>query len=300
MLESVVDWDPLRLLVEVADRGSLRAAARSVGLSQPTLGRRLRALEDDLGVPLLLRHARGVSLTPDGAAAVEAAREVHTRVEALRRGLAGRVSRVAGRVRLSCTEPVGCELLPPSLARLRADHPELGVDVVMDAHASDLERREADVVVRMFQPRRASLIARRVGSTCTRFYAARSYVEGRKMPETLADLLDHEMIAPDRDPLFVGQARELGMDLSMAAHRTDSFSATLAWVRAGLGIGALLEAVADAELVPLLDPIRHHPVWLVTHPDLFGSAAVRAVWDRLATDLPAVFPGTAPTPPDGP
>lgn len=300
MIESVMDWDALRVLLAVAERGSLRAAALRLGVSQPTLGRRLEALEQDLGVALLVRHARGVTLTADGQAAVEAARAVADRLGSLERVLAGRATRVAGRVRVSCTGPVAQEILPPSLARLRADHPELGVDVVEDPLATDLHRRDADLAIRMFPPQQASLVARRVGSTCTRLYASRAYLARRGRPESLEDLARHDLIAPDRSPLFVSRARALGLDLDLAAFRTDSFAATTAWVRAGLAIGALLAAVADRDpdLVPLLAPVAEHPVWLVTHPDLFGSAPVRAVWDQLGRDLPAFFPAS-PSPVGG-
>ncbi len=291
MVESGMDWDALRVLLAVAEHGSLRSAAERLGVSQPTLGRRLKALEEDLGTALLVRHPRGVELTPEAQAALDVARAVGTRVEGLERVLAGRVARVAGRVRVSCTGPVATEVLPPSLARLRAAHPELGVDVVEDALATDLHRRDADLAIRMFPPDQASLVARRVGTTRTQLYASRAYLARRGRPETLADLAQHDLIAPDRSPLFVAQARKLGFDLDLAAFRTDSFAATMAWVRAGLAIGGLLAAAADRdpELVPLLEPLTEHPVWLVTHPDLLGSAAVRAVWDQLAADLPAAF-----------
>jgi DNA-binding transcriptional LysR family regulator len=291
MNESVdrLDWDGLRVLRVVAQEGSIRRAAARVGLSQPTLGRRLRALEGEMGVPLLVRHARGIELTTEGRAALEAANAMHTRFESLRRGLSGRRAAVEGRVRISCTEPVAMSLLPASLAALRDAHPGLRIDLVADAMASDLDRREADLAIRMFQPRRANLVARRVGTTHTAFYASRAYIARRGRPESLADLLEHEVIGPDRVQVFVRAASEMGFDLDRVPYRTDALATSLAWVRAGLAIGALLAVAADddPDLVEVLPPIQEHPVWLVSHPDLFGSAAVRAVWDRLAEDLSA-------------
>jgi DNA-binding transcriptional LysR family regulator len=229
-----------------------------------------------------------MALTDEGHAVLEAARRVETELDALRRTLSGRATEVSGRVRVSCTEPVAMELLGPSLVRLRDDHPGLAVDVVVDAHASDLDRRDADIAIRMFQPRRASLVARRLGSTFTGFFASRAYLERHGVPEVLPDLARHRVIGPDRDPLFVQQAARLGFSTEQMTYRTDAFATVLSWVRQGVAIGALLGCVAqrDPELVMLLEPLVEHPVWLVTHPDLRGSAPVDAVWRRLADDLP--------------
>jgi len=291
-----MDWDGLRLLLAVHEAGSLRAAAGVVGVSQPTLGRRLRALEESLGQPLVLRHARGMALTDEGRAVLQAARRVDAQVADLRRALSGRATAVSGRVRVSCTEPVATDLLGPSLIQLRDDHPELAVDVVVDAHASDLDRRDADIAVRMFQPRRASLVARRLGSTFTGFYASRAYLARHGRPEALPDLVRHRVIGPDRDPLFVQQAASMGFSAEQMTYRTDSFATVLSWVRQGVAIGALLGCVAnrDPELVGLLQPLVEHPVWLVTHPDLRAAAPVDAVWQRLAADLPLLLKPVGP------
>lgn len=291
MGESHLDWDSLQALLAVAEAGSLRGAARELGVSQPTLGRRLRALEETLGTPLLVRHARGIDLTADGKVVRERAEQIAAELVELRRTLSGRRDALSGRVRLSCTEPVALEILPPILADLAAEHPAIGVDIVVDSHASDLDRREADVAIRMFQPQQPRLVARRMGSSGTAFYASTSLVERFGRPASFEDLLRFPMLGPDRDPLFVGAARSMGYDLDACRHRTDSFGVTLRFTREGLGIGALVTSIADRDpgLVRLLEPIQRYPVWLVTHPDLLGSGAVRAVWDRLAADLPDWF-----------
>ncbi|MCB9676971.1 MAG: LysR family transcriptional regulator [Alphaproteobacteria bacterium] len=296
MGESIPDWDGLRILLAVSEAGSLRGAAERLTLSQPTLGRRIRDLEAALGHPLLVRHARGVELTLEGRAVLEAAQSIDARISDLHRGLQGRKQQVAGRVRVSCTEPVAMEILPPSLLALRAEHPGLFVDIVVDARASDLDRREADLAIRMFRPERASLVARRVGGTFTAFYASRAYLARRGAPTSLGELATHDVLGPDRDALFVRQAEALGFSGDQMTFRTDSFATALAFVRAGVCIGALLGAIGeeDRDLVRLLGPIATHPVWLVSHPDLFASAAVRAVWDQLAADLPARFPSETP------
>ena len=284
-----VDWDGVRLLAAVAEAGSLRRAAAGLGISQPTLGRRLDQLERQLGAPLLVRHPRGVLLTGEGEQVVATAGRMREALDQLGRRLGGRGDAVVGRVRISCTEPVAACVLPASLAALREAHPQLGIDVVVDAHASDLVRREADLAVRMFPPRSGELVGKRVGTTFTRFYAAPAYLEAHDMPRDLEELTRHRVIGPDRDPLFVRQAEALGVDLDTLVLRTDGFGVVRAWVRAGLAIGAILEAAADG-LVPVLPPLATHPVWLVAHPDVRRSAAVSAVWEQLEVDLAARMP----------
>lgn len=292
-----LDWDGLRLLLAVVDAGSLRGAADTLSISQPTLGRRLRALESAVGAPLLLRHARGVTLTDAGRATVALARGLSEQLTAHRRALAGHEAEATGRVRLACTEPVGEQVIAPILGSLRARHPALGVDLVVSATASDLDRREADLAVRMFRPTQPNLIARRVGGCFTAFYASRAYVARRGRPADLIDLATHDGVGPDRIELFVRQAGALGVDLEQLAYRTDSPAVTRALVRAGAAIGALLGPMADADpaLVRVMGPIAEHEVWLVTHPDLWTSRPVRAVWDHLAAHLPeALSPRTGP------
>ncbi|MCB9669754.1 MAG: LysR family transcriptional regulator [Alphaproteobacteria bacterium] len=291
MDESLVDWDALQALLAVAEVGSLRGAAARLGISQPTLGRRLRALEDALGTVLAVRHARGVELTAEGRMVVDRAEHIASEVDGLRRALSGRREALVGRVRVSCTEPVAMEVLPPILLALGGRHPGVAVDVVVDAHASDLDRREADVAIRMFQPRGARLVARRVGTSGTAFYASPDLVARVGRPASFEDLPRFPLLGPDRDPLFVRAAREMGFDLDTCRHRTDSFGVTLRYARAGLGIGALVTSIADRDpgLVQVLPPFQEYPVWLVTHPDLLGSAVVRVVWDAFADALPEWF-----------
>jgi DNA-binding transcriptional LysR family regulator len=280
-----LDWDGLQILLAVHAAGSLRGAARTLHISQPTLGRRLASLEEQLGSPLLIRHARGVLLTEDGLVALDAGQRVATELDALRRTLSGRTAQVAGRVRVSCTEPIA-ERLGASLITLRQEHPALKVDVVVDAHASDLDRREADIAIRMFDPTSPSLVARKIGETFTQFYASRAYIAAHGRPAGFDDLDRHAFIGPDRDPLFVGQAKAMGFHRDQMAYCTDATAIVKRWVTEGVAIGALLGCSVGDDLVPLLTPLARHPVWLVTHPDLRGSATVSAVWKRLAADLP--------------
>jgi len=286
-----MDWDSLRLAAEIAEAGSLRGAAETAGVSQSTLSRALQRLEKSLGFPIFIRRSHGVEPTPRGLLVLEAAQAISGRLAALDRTLAGTQAAVEGRVRIACTSVVAAEILPSSLRILRRRYPQLGLDIVADSHASNLDRRVADIAIRMFQPRQANLKARKIGVSFTAFYASEDYLYGREKPRGLTDLLAHEVVGPDRDPLFLQQAVELGVSLDGLSYRTDSLLSTLAWVRQGLGIGALLGAVAEREdrLVQLFEPLYTYPVWLVSHPDVIRSVAVRAVWDVLSEELPSAF-----------
>jgi DNA-binding transcriptional LysR family regulator len=291
-----LDWDGLRLMSVVAHHGSLRRAAAALGISQPTLGRRLRDVEMAVGTTLVVRHARGVTLTDAGHAAVAAAVNMQKVVRSFQRSMSGATGEMRGRVRVACTESVAVGVLLPSLRALRRKHPGVFVDVVVSATASDLDRREADIAIRMFQPKQPNLRARRLGTATTSFYASRAYVEEWGRPTSVSELTKHDAVGPDREPLFVRQAQALGVDVSQLPWRTDAFSVMRALVHQGIAVGALNGPMADDDpnLVLCFGPIAVHPVWLVTHPDLWSSQVVRAVWGQLSADLTPVFSQPVP------
>ena len=284
-----LDWDGLRLLLVLHDHRSLRAAARELGISQPTLGRKLRALDDTLGTPLVLRHARGVTFTEAGESAVAVARQMQGAVSGFQREVAGQAQEVAGRVRVACTPAVAQHVLVPSLPILSHLHERLGIDVVVGVGASDLDQREADIAIRMFPPRNPNLKARRVGRAWSQFYAAAAYRDRFGLPTTLHELMAHRLVAPDREALFLRQARAMGFEPSEAAFRTDDYGVSLSLVESGQAMAVLLGPVMRNGLIPVLEPLVEHPVWLVTHPDLWSSVPVRVVWAQLVDVLSDAF-----------
>ena len=279
--------DGIEALVALADTGSLGRAASVLGSSQPTVGRKVRALEDAVGQALVIRQGRGLVLTPAGDELAAAGREV---VRAMGRfGLVARAlgRELAGQVRVSASEAVATELLPAWVAALRCAHPGLQVALVAEDRVTDVAHREADLAVRMFRPRDPELVAVKLGVTQMALWASRDYVARAGHPRTRADLHSHEAIGFDRDPLYDAVFRSVVGDLPEAriALRTDSSAASLRAILAGVGIGAIqrpiaarypdLVEVAPDAVLPALE------TWLVTARDLRRARAIRAAFDHL-------------------
>ena len=284
---SDVSWDDQRVFLAVLEGGSLSAAARALGLAQPTVRARLEALEHALGVALFTRSPQGLQPT-------DHARGLHGHVlamdhasRAFLRAVAAPPGEVRGTVRLSVAEMVGIEVLPPMLAGLRARHPDLAIEVELSNLSANIPEQAADIAVRMHAPSQDTLVARKVGGIALGLFAHRDYVDRRGSPRTLDDLAAHDLIGPDRAP---ADRRALDGLLPPAAIarmrvRTDSHPAQLAFARAGLGIALAHCALgrADPRLVPVLPDVFSVtlPVWLVTHRDLRHEPRVRAAFDHL-------------------
>lgn len=281
------NWDDLRLLLLLRSQPSLRSAAEAAGLSQPTLGRRLQRLEESIGESLLIRTTQGISWTDAGKRALASAERLEHEVLSLGRAVeSGRVE-IRGRVRLSVTDGVASTIVPPALKLLASRHPNVAVDLSIGAHRADIGKREADIAIRMFRPEGLDLIAKKIGETGTSLYASRDYLSEHGRPESLEDLPQHRCVGPDRVPFFVEAARSMGMDPSALPYRCDSGTATLALVRGGVAVGAVLDLVGerDPHLVRLFGRLIPHPIYLVTHPDLRESPVVRALWNALEDSL---------------
>ncbi|MFE1601841.1 LysR family transcriptional regulator [Methylobacterium sp. ID0610] len=285
-------WDHCRAALAVLEEGSLSGAARALGLTQPTLGRQIAALEAALGVVLFTRSQAGLVPTEAGSALRPYAEALRATAAALERAATAAEEAVAGTVRITASEMVGAAVLPPILARLHAAHPGLALEVVLSDRVQDLLRRDADIAVRMTEPAQGALLARRVGAVRLGFHAHRSYLARRGTPATPADLARHSLIGFDAETPFIRSMRipDAAFDRDRFAWRSDSTLAQAAAVRAGFGIGVCQTALAAAEpdLVPVLPEIRWDlPTWIVMHEDLRRLRRYRATFDALTEGLAA-------------
>jgi DNA-binding transcriptional LysR family regulator len=286
-------WDLYRTFGTVLAEGSLSAAARVLGLTQPTVARHLDQLEAALGRRLFLRTQRGLSPTEAALEMAPYAEAMAAAGAALRRAASAGRDAVAGTVRIAASEVVGAERLPAILAGLRRRHPALALELVVSNEAQDLLRRDADVAVRMFDPVQAALLARRVGRVELGLHATPGYLAGRGRPATLADLPGFDFIGYDREtPALRAMVRThpglAGLDRAGFALRTDSDLAQLAAIRAGFGVGVCQVGLANGLERLLADQFALWlPVWVVMHEDLRGSPRCRAVFDALAAGLAA-------------
>lgn len=300
-MDKEISWDLYRSFLGVLRQGSISAAARSLGLAQPTIGRHIAELEQVLGVPLFTRSQTGVLPTEAANALRSHAEAMDSTAASLRREVEsqgrrsenGSERRVTGTVRISASEVVGAEILPPILASLREQYPELKIELALTNRVQDLLRREADIAVRMTRPKQDVLLARRVADVRLGLHARDDYLARRGTPKKLADLADHALIGFDEWTPFLRAAsgRVPGWTRDAFSLRTDSDLAQLALIRAGCGIGVCQLAIAgrDDSLIRVLP--RHLDLrletWIAMHRDLRASTSCKVTFDALVKALDA-------------
>lgn len=290
MTNSHPDWNLYRSFLAVVDTGSLTGAARMLGLSQPTVGRHVDTLEQALGAALFTRGRSGLIATDRALELAPHVRAMAQAAEALRRTASGGGGELRGTVRLAASEAIGCEVLPPMLARFRRSNPGVALELVPSDRMSDLLAREVDIAVRMQRPEQGNLVARRLGRVRIGLYAHRDYVEQRGLPRDLDELARHAGIGYDRETWLYRTLGETGLPEPAAFDfRTDYYAAQSAALRAGLGIGGMQRPIAGRfpELVPVLPEHFDVPLemWLVMHEDLRPVRRVRVLFDHLAGEL---------------
>jgi len=291
MIKREPGWDELRTFFEVVRDGSLSGAARKLGLTQPTVGRHVDALEDALGLTLFTRSPRGLAPTPAALALAPHGEAMAAAAAALSRSASSEGAVDRGVVRVTASEIVGCEVLPSILAAFRSEHPGVAIELAMTNRNEDLARGDADIAVRMVRPTQTGLVARRIGQTRIGLYAHRDYCVRFGEPRSLADLLSHCIIGFDRDNQSFRSAGELARSLSREnfGFRCDSDVAQLAALRAGVGVGGCQDGIArrTPELVPILPNAFKMTldVWLVMHRGLRSTSRVRLLFDWLARGL---------------
>ena len=286
------DWSLIRSFLAALDHGSLLGAARGLGSTQPTLGRHIAELENQLGVVLFERTGRGLLPTEMATRLADSARAMEGSADQLARSVSGAQAGVSGTVRITASQPVACFVMPPVLAQMRTALPEVHVELIASNQVSNLLRREADIALRMVQPDQASLVAKRIAKVTVGTYAHRDYLRRRGTPRQLAELLNHELIGGDRDETILRAFAGFGYPVGNEAFafRTDDLIAYWEAVRAGLGVGFVADYLArtDNQLVPLLPNLKIPPlpIWLTVHREIRTSPRIRAVYDFLAAAIP--------------
>jgi len=287
------DWNLHRTFLAVIEEGSLSGAARRLGLTQPTTARHIDALEAAVGAELFLRSQRGMIPTDMAQALRPYAETLASTAAALMREASGAEGAVRGAVRVSASEIIGVEHLPPILTRLRRRHPDLVVELVVSNLVDDLLQRGADIAVRNVEPTQDALVARRMPAVELGLHARADYLAQRGTPRTIADLSAHDLIGFDRETPAIRAIlrRYPGFGREAYALRADSDLAQLAAIRAGFGIGLCQTPMGsrDPDLVRILaDAVSIElGVWIVMHEDLRKSARCRAVFDALVEGLDA-------------
>jgi DNA-binding transcriptional LysR family regulator len=287
------DWTLIRSFLAVAEAGSLSGAARATGISQPTLGRHVQAIEAALQVTLFSRTAHGQMLTEAGQALLAPARAMETAAAELALTAKGHASGIEGTVRITASRVVSHVILPRVLARLRAAEPGIQIDLVPSDTTENLLFGEADIALRMYRPTQPDLVARHIGDLPLGLYAAKAYLDRKGRPTSPEDLMHLDFIGQDRMDQIIRVMRMLGMEVTRSFFpvRCDDPLTYVELVRAGCGLGGILRAVGDAdpllERLDLIPDLPSLPVWLTAAPRLRQSARLRRVWDALAAAFAA-------------
>ena len=244
------DWSLIRSFLAALEHGSLLAAARALQTSQPTVGRHIAALEEQLGVLLFERTGRGLRPTETGRRLAEGALAMQSGADALARSLMGSRHELAGTVRLSASVAVATFLMPTVLAQMRHRLPDIQIELVASDAVSNLLRREADIALRMMRPGQGTVIARRIATVTFGAFAHDDYLRRRGMPRNVADLLQHDLVGDDRNQDILQGFRALGLAATPEhfALRSDDVGVCWQAVRAGLGIGFLAHHVARTDV----------------------------------------------------
>jgi DNA-binding transcriptional LysR family regulator len=285
------DWSLYRSFLAVLQEGSLSGAARALNLTQPTVARHIEALERGIGLELFVRSQRGLSPTEAAVELRPYAESLAATSAAMLRTASGLGSVVRGTVRVSASQIIGTEVLPPIFVTLRERHPELEIELVLSNTVDNLLAREADIAVRMVEPAHEALVTRRIGTVTIGLHAHRSYLDRAGRPRTPDALSNHSLIGFDRETPEIRSMRRRvhGLEALHFAFRTGSDIAQLAAIRAGFGIGMCQVAVArrDPDLERVLPGALQLKlgVWLAMHENLRSTPRCRAVFDGLAAGL---------------
>lgn len=284
-----MDWNDLRYFLAVARTGSLTLASSDLGSSQSTVSRRISELEKSIGTSLFRRHQTGYFLTDGGQEVLRHAELVEDSVMALERAASGLDRSPVGTVRLATSDNLATDLVVPALLAFRERYPGICLEILTGTATTELERREADIALRVVRPTGGNLKIRRVGHMTYSVYGSRDYVE--RHPTRYGEPLGgrHAIAWDDAHahlPAAAWLAREHpGCRIAMI---TSSLGTQIAAVRAGLGLAVIPDFLTVKEdFVRVIPPEQMFSaeVWLVTHADLAASARIRALADFLSFEV---------------
>lgn len=293
-----MNWDDLRFFLAIARTDSLSEAGRRLGVSQPTVSRRLAAMESRLGVRLFDRTEQGYVLTPAGSEIFDTAQHVEEELVSIDRRVYGRDWRVGGSLRVTCTEVMANLYLAQHLSGFLAEHPEIDLSVVCTFQHLSLSRREADVAIRVTSHPPDTLIGRRLAKMAMGVYAAADDAAGR---DRGTEVEARNWIGW-QDETYNRMLITTLYPKARIRHRVDDMLAMRSMARAGIGVVILPCYVGDPD--PMLRRIVPEPIiegamdlWVLSHPDVRRAARVRVFSDFISGAILAdrdLFEGRRP------
>lgn len=299
------DWNQARAFLVTAERGSLSAAARALGLTQPTLGRQVAALEENLGVTLFERVGRSLSLTEVGLDLLSHVKAMGEAAGQISLAASGQSQAIDGTVVITASDLLSAYQLPPIIDELRELAPGISIEVLASNEIRDLKRREADIAIRHVRPDQPDLIAKQLPGTSGHFYASPAYLKRHGRPETAADLADAVFVGFGDVTSYLAAIRDLNLPITRDNIKYVSNSGIVAWEMVKQGLGMTIMTHELAEITPEVEqvlpdfPAMPVPFWLVTHRELRTSRRIRLVFDLLGEALTRRLNSARAAGPDG-
>jgi molybdate transport repressor ModE-like protein len=283
-----MDWDRIRIFLEVARTGQILGAAKRLGLNHATVARQLTALEEDIGTKLVNRATTGSSLTPAGVALLGAAERAESEFLKVGTELAASSDRLQGTVRVGAPDGLGNYFLAARLATFAAENPGLKIQLEPLPRVFSLAKREADIVITLERPEEGKLVCTKLTDYSLSFYAARNYLERASAIAHPSDLSTHLLITYIDDIVYSPALDYASSLAGVAVHRFEcgSVMGQVEAVRAGSGVGILHDYAAShyPELQRILpDQSFTRSYWLLSHPDTHDTPRVRAVHRYVAS-----------------
>lgn len=282
-----MEWDDLQTFLAIAREGSLSAAARALKTTQPTMGRRLQAMEQRIGARLLERHPRGYVLTSLGEQVLGNVERIEAEVLATEMTISGRDISLEGIVRVTTVDILGSRVLAPAIAKLQCTHPKITVEINTDARSLNLNRREADIAIRLARFENNDLIVKKIGEMQAAFYASKEYLEKFGIP-TNENSENHSIIQVLEDQAHLSEAKALrdAMKNARIGLQTNSRETMVYAAKASIGVCCLpkFRAQLESDLVEieLGEIIPPREIFLGVHKDMRHMPRIRAVIDAIS------------------
>ncbi len=278
-----IDWDDLRHFLALAQSGTLLGAAKQLGVEHATISRRVSSLETSLGRKLVDRRGRRIMLTSDGAQVARHAALVAAQTAAIEQLGRSSATELRGHVRISAPPALSSVLLAKPIAAVRRSHPGVEVTLVGEKRLASLNRREADIAVRMSRPEDGDYAIVKLGETSFHLYASKTYLETVSPPDWTFIGYDETMNASPQQLRLIELAA--GRPIAVRSSVLEFQAAT-----ASLGAGvvmlpdfAVLES-SGLQRIETEQPLTRE-VWLVVHSDIKDVPSVRVVVDALKSAL---------------
>ena len=290
------EWNNTRAFLVTAEEGTLSAAAKALGMTQPTLSRQVAALEAEMGVTLFERVGQRLVLTESGLELLQHARCMGNAALQFSLAATGQSQQIEGSVVISVGELDALFRLPKIIAKLRQEEPFIDIEVVVTNQTSDLKRREADIAIRSFRPTQSDLIAKKLGEEIIWLYGAQEYLERLPQFSKISEHTDIQVIGFDRSNSVSEVLNQKGWSLTKQNFRviTSFQPLQLELCKQGLGLIFFPQDMGDKDpyLVRAFEkngPVIKLPVWLVCHQELRTSLRVRRVFDFIAEEFGQLF-----------